>query len=526
LNSYQAKRSIPHQGKNIQLDQIEPDTAPLFSVIVPLEFHRGQLERCCMGWRTQTMPKRQYEMILVVPPGFPNQEKLSALLGPGDRLEYSTERHDIGLCAIGAARARGQFLFFTESHCWPEADILEKCLQAFTTHPEWGAFSCGSKRITHNRLSEAEADMYEADIEYGMKIHPWRKVMDACFVTRRDIYEECGVLKSELGHFAEWVLSANYARHGHKVEYVPDACVHHYYIGRFAELRTFTRDFTTGEMRYFATEAPEPGGHLLEIPPEWICQGNWDRRLAQGLLSITMHEMLAPSVGRLRHRLVFLRMSMRWLMPALAGVNPALAGAAAKVGLAHAATSLAILVGSKARLSAAFRSYVATLISHQRLACLKSQHRTATQRTTISRVGLKPGLDVFASENAGFHPIETFQGTKFRWSEPAAIMPTWAPAGRHRICIEVLPFRSLVHQADLRFYFDEKPLPARDVSIGPETIEINLDLGESRGSTLAWICRPLSAKGDRRWLGLPVKRIVWHPISGASASKAAARVES
>src|SRR5437870_2699883 len=121
-------------------------------------------------------------MILVVPPDFPEQEKLPALLGPGDRLEYSTERHDIGLSAIGAARAHGQFLFFTESHCWPEADVLEKCLQAIAIHPEWVAFSCRSKRITHNRLSNAEADMYETDIEFGMKIHPWRKILDQCFV--------------------------------------------------------------------------------------------------------------------------------------------------------------------------------------------------------------------------------------------------------------------------------------------------------------------------------------------------------
>jgi len=136
-------------------------TKPLFSVIVPLEYHRGQWERCWLGWQAQTVAKSQYETILVVSPDFPEPDKLAALLGPQDRLEYSDEQHDIGLCAIGAARAHGQYLFFTESHCWPEPDVLEKCLQAFATHPEWVGFSCQSIRITHNRLSTAEADMYE-----------------------------------------------------------------------------------------------------------------------------------------------------------------------------------------------------------------------------------------------------------------------------------------------------------------------------------------------------------------------------
>jgi hypothetical protein len=479
-------------------------TTPLFSVIVPLEYHRGQWERCLLGWQAQTVPKTQYEMILVVPPHFSEQEKLLALLGPRDRLEYSTERHDISLCAIGAARAHGQFLFFTESHCWPEPDVLEKCLQAFTTHPEWVAFSCRSIRIAHDRLSNAEADMYEADIEFGMKSHPWRKILDQCFVTRRAVYEECGGLKSELGHFAEWVLAANFAGFGHKIGYLPEACLHHYYIGQLAELRTFTRDFIIGEMRYFAKDTHDPGGHLLEVPPEWSCQGNWDRRLAQRLLRIAMCDMLAPSFRRLQHPLAFLRTPARWLMPTIAGENPAIAGAAVKVGLARVMANLAALAGSKARLGAAFKNYVAALIRRQRLICLKSERGTATKTDFTSRVDSKSGWDAFAPGNAGFYPIETYRETRFRWSEPAAIMLAWMSEGRHCIRIECL-------RAGLRFYVNEQPLSDRDVSIGLDTIDITFDLAQSGHCTLGWTCLRFRVKGDSRWLGLPIKRIVWKP---------------
>jgi hypothetical protein len=90
---------------------------PLFSVIVPLEFHRGHWERCLLTWQAQTMAKSQFEVILVMPPNFPAiaRDKLAVLLGPQDRIQYSHEIHDVGLCAVGAAVARGAFLFFTES---------------------------------------------------------------------------------------------------------------------------------------------------------------------------------------------------------------------------------------------------------------------------------------------------------------------------------------------------------------------------------------------------------------------------
>ena len=114
-----------------------------------------------------------YETILVVPPGFQQQNLLKEF--SADRVEFSEHSHDIALCHAGAAKAQGKYLIFTEAHCWPEPDVLEKCLQAIRDNPDWAGFSCRSVPITHNRLSKAEAAMYMADIEYAMNDHPWRK---------------------------------------------------------------------------------------------------------------------------------------------------------------------------------------------------------------------------------------------------------------------------------------------------------------------------------------------------------------
>ena len=222
-----------------------------------------------LGWTSQTADKSLYEIILVVPPDFTAREQLKALAGNRARLEFTDSEHDIGLCAFGATKARGSYLFFTELHCRPEPDVIELCIGAIDAHPDWAGFSCRSIPICHNRLSVAEAAMYQADIEFGMKQHPWRKVLDQCFVTRRDVYRECGGLREELGHFAEWVLAAAYHARGHSIGYLEEARFHHYYVGEIDELKQFTLDFVQGEIRYLSEARNDAGSELLDIPVEW-----------------------------------------------------------------------------------------------------------------------------------------------------------------------------------------------------------------------------------------------------------------
>src|SRR4029079_2587976 len=231
-------------------------------------------------------------------------------------------------------------------------------------------------------------------------------------------------------------------------------------------------------------------------------------------------DILVPSIFRLRQPLLFLRTPTRWLMPAIGGERPALAGAAARVALKRIVTMFAILAAPRSWISAAFKNYVAALIDHQRLACLKEQRDAPTQPALMSQADLRSGWDVFAPQHAGFYPIETYNETRFRWSEPAAMMSAWMNEGRHRISIECIPKRPLA-RAGLRFYVDGRPLPAQDISIGPDTIDITFALAQSGQCTLGWTCLRFHGKDDSRWLGLPIKRIVPKPAAQLSAPKLA-----
>ena len=59
-------------------------STPLFSVIIPLEYHRRQWESCWQGWQSQTLGKDAFEIILVVPPDFPQRDMLKRAGGTHD----------------------------------------------------------------------------------------------------------------------------------------------------------------------------------------------------------------------------------------------------------------------------------------------------------------------------------------------------------------------------------------------------------------------------------------------------------
>ena len=135
--------------------------------------------------------------------------------------------------------------------------------------------------------------MYQADIEFGMKQHPWRKVLDQCFVTRRDVYRECGGLREELGHFAEWVLAAAYHARGYSIGYLEEARFHHYYVGELDELKQFTLDFVQGEIRYLSEARNDAGSELLDIPVEWSARSEAGTSLARNALNALLRYSLA-----------------------------------------------------------------------------------------------------------------------------------------------------------------------------------------------------------------------------------------
>ncbi|MGV7212782.1 hypothetical protein SO180_05655 [Bradyrhizobium sp. UFLA05-112] len=302
-------------------------------------------------------------------------------------------------------------------------------------------------------------------------------------------------MRSEFGHFAEWLLAASYHTRGHAIGYLEEARVHHYYIGRLDELEMFTRDFVEGEIRYLSEGRREPGSELLEIPVEWSRQDNFDPALARrafGALVLDGRSWSKPTHETWRG-------FRRWIGPALFGDLHS--RSAARFAAAYDRCVLTVLtrVGSRESVARWMKRYIAALIDFQRL---ESIHRVRNAKgAPLQRLG-DPVL-----AQAGFNAAEIWQGRAFRWSEPEAAVRISARPGRNVVRVQCLNVRGPLDRIGLRFYLDGARIADRSIAIQEDGFELRLQLPSSGESTLAWTCPRFAAAGDPRRLGLPVVAI-------------------
>jgi hypothetical protein len=509
--------------------------APRFSVIIPLEEHRGHAVRCVRAWaEQQDFPREQFELVIASPPDYPaaELEELRSLLARHDRLLHLAHHHDMDLCAKAAEVARGEWLFFTESHCLPELQTLARADEAARLNPDWAGFSCRSVPITENRLSKIEAESYGRDIEFGMTKHPWRKVLDQCFVVRKSAYFEAGGFDPSFGHFAEWLIAARFHALGLTIGYALEARIHHVYSGEFDEWRRFTADFVEGQMRWVALEPADPLGTMFDEVPEWSRRHQLDRavalRVCRMLLRDLRRSIVLRRAGSLGRRLMWpwtwpwsaLRV---WLWRAAVGHSSVLIPAQFRRLSASLALQMHLLLGNRSRAEEGLAKCCAAIATVERTKFLRrwvreeqdSASGLPTGDATVGPMGVwKPGLRA-ENHGVGFH-LASGEGVEaIRWSEPAAYVELPLPAGRYELELKWLFRPRKLGVRLLSFYLDERPLATEDVRILDDCAQLQVEIPYSSPapSRIGWVCSAHRAPGDSRTLGLPVMSLTWSPTT-------------
>jgi hypothetical protein len=465
-----------------------------FSVIIPLEFHRGYVQACLRRWtREQTYAPERYEVVAAGCRGSMDAEARRAVereLRPQDRLLLYDDPHDVALCARAAVEAKGDVLFFTESHCLPEADALERAEDTLRDRPEWSGFSGRSIPITHNRLSVAEAEMYDADIRYGMEEHPWRKILDHFFVVRTDRYRDAGGFRPELGHFAEWHLAARMHWKGYRVGYAPSLRLHHYYIGDTRELVLFTSDFARGELTFHSSFADDGCRSYFLAPPEWTVRHQWVRRFARAAFRLSI-----------RNRS---RLSVVWGVRVCFGSWPRVVAAALRFQAALWALRISMLR------RAGTPSLRGVLVELIQAAVELEQARFVRRWLTSRQSGNTPASagewrpdTAHTFWSIGFYLPEQANGRCFTWCQPLSMIELSLVPGRYRVAIEWLPMEGV---EDVTIYVNERALRIAASKSGASG---QFEVATDRPVRLAWTSRPLHAAGDPRRLGLPITVISW-----------------
>jgi hypothetical protein len=486
-----------------------------FSVIIPLEFHRGQIEQCLRGWlKDQTYPADQYEVLAVACPASLGEELNSivkAELRPHDRLLLYDDPHDISLCAHAAFEAKGEILIFTESHCLPKTDVLLLAEEKMNQHPQWAGFSGNSLPITPNYLSIIEADMYQADIIYGLTVHSWRKILDQLFAVRRREYLVDGGFLPQLGHFAEWHLSARMHENEHMIGYAPDIQFWHYYSGDIEELIEFSRDFTRGEMRYKAEFPDDPCQGYFPVSTEWLFRFSWHsslagkmHQLARKAHSNQVRSLFNPLNWWMRTRFLFERYTYAYL-----GANPVVFWNRIRQNfyliLLRLASSIKI---EKKILGRIFLNLIEATIRLERIDFVQrwldnAEIKKPIRHAAVDSIHWTPETTHDSVTLLGVYPLEEWQGAKFKWSQPATLMELPLKPGTYAFNMEWLSVRNV---KNLTVYLNETPLA---ITQGPQHARGTFTIQDEQPVRFSWTCEPMFPKNDARILGLPIKSITW-----------------
>jgi GT2 family glycosyltransferase len=203
---------------------------PFFSVIVPTYNRPAQLKTCLQALAAQRYPRDRFE-VLVVDDG--SAEPPRAVVGSFTEtlnVTLLSEPHGGPSAArnAGAARARGEFLAFTDDDCAPTTGWLENIAARMGNSPACLVGGLTINALTENIYSAASQGLI--DVIYA---HFNRDPANAQFLASNNIamppaqFHAIGGFNSSF-HFAEdREFCDRWLRDGYRMTYAPEVVIHH-----------------------------------------------------------------------------------------------------------------------------------------------------------------------------------------------------------------------------------------------------------------------------------------------------------
>ena len=509
------------------------------SVLIPLEFHRGQAVTCVRGWtEKQDYPADRYQIILCAPQTLnPETEaEIRLLLRPWDLFKRCPLDHDLSLVAKAARMAESELLLFTESHCHPENNALKTLLEIAIEHPAWSGFSCQTIPITHNLLSEIEAEFYGTHIRNEQESTGWMKILDQCFLVHRTDYFEAGGFQPAFGHFSEWLLAAEMHRLGKVIGSDSRKVIHHYYIGEINDLNEFALDFAIGQIKYLNEfRGNSTSNYFPEIPEmqEYSQRSQTDYRSMAKLKTVALPAILLhcfkQKLQQKKPSVALFAVLSDWFASLLKGLAIGSVKVLAnwRVYLAKRRLSQALHSQNRDQAKTDFIDLQSKLAYKGRMHYLLNK---PSMQNSFIRNADYPVFDTLdfnqvsqkdcTAEWLGFYEREeNQQGSGFCWSNPTACV--WLPLheGRYRIIIKWDKVRTLAASELLKVNFDGQAI-VNKTPLSSNYLAIDVVSAINNRIRLDWTVLPFPAKGDKRLLGLPITEISWIPEAQLSASSA------
>jgi hypothetical protein len=411
------------------------------SVIVTLMDDRGQFRECLTGWtQGQTHPRDRYEVIVVGTGREPAPEAIArSLVTPNDHVLIFESRNEIALFDLGARRARGKWLLFTEAHCAPEPRCLAELIAYLEAHDGryHGACIRSAPDGSSHPLAMAEARWYQHGFSTWSGEGDWRKVTIRGTAVHRDAYADVGGFKSAFGCFAETLLAAELHADGYRLGYAPAAAVKHYNSTDLRDLLAYVNEYRAGEAAFQTSADSARLAHYFDWP-DAADAGVFDLRLAFNCAARSLRRALARPQRRATAALA------RAMLTTLAGLT-AKAADSGRVRLLKAALAYAWARGQFALpphdAERRYMRFCRLWDKMSDLAAARAHLRNGepAREPAVAKIAecllYRPG-DMAPSRLRGFHGRELYQGDAFRWTAPLAQVRVSVPAADYEMQID------------------------------------------------------------------------------------------
>lgn len=219
---------------------------PFVSVIVPAYNAAATLRRCLEALQQQTYPRNRYELIVVDDASTDDSVKIARAAGA--KVVAEGKRGKSGVRNLGAQRARGEFLLFTDADCEPIPAWIEKMTAPLRRDEQ----VVGVKGAYLSRQQEHVARFTQVEVEERYDRMARLETID--FIDtyaagyRRDTFLANGGFDETLPEVEDQDLSFRLARAGEKMVFVADARVFHQHT--VSMRRYFGRKYAIGRWKH------------------------------------------------------------------------------------------------------------------------------------------------------------------------------------------------------------------------------------------------------------------------------------
>lgn len=404
-----------------------------FSIVIPLEDHRGMAQRSVVSWtRHQSFPAGAYEVIVLGSAAL--TDRIRPMLRPPDRTIVSDGTNNIELYDIGARAAQGEFVVFTEPHCEAEPGCLAELHGYLERHPSDGA-CLRSVGFAESHMGRLEQQAFDEGFAEFTKPGDWRKVIVRGVAVRRSTFLKAGGFRYRYGRFAEWELAARLDRLGYALGYASGAAVVHHYARSVRHIQPIIQDFTRGECAYRTDHPERETESYFGRPVEFSRRIECDRAVALatarvGLIA-TYHLRSGPP-GRFA---AMGRTALRLIAACILGKRGVLR--LARVRLLTAKMRAHFWRWNPDRAYRAYRDLWDRLATTGRLAWMLSE-QVQIGKTPEGRMEAEEIPEGWLS---GFHALEQADGQSFRWSDAVCALRLPLPPDANTVKIDTAGIR-------------------------------------------------------------------------------------